>query len=370
MAHGLGREEGVEDAALNLGGHSWAVVAHLEHGPPFVVGAQHDAHQVALDGPRGERLRRVDEQVDDDLAQVPFVAVDDRQGASVELDAGALVQLGAGNAQRDVDRAPQVDRHHPRLVDARERAQRVDDVANALGPLARLAHQRAKPLAIDGRRAKPFFDQLEVAGDVGEGVIDLVGDARRERAERREPFVQRQPRPRLVGLEQRLVFDAQGLFGRPHELAFEEIAAPHREKHELDPRPALVRGARRVHQDGHGLAFRPQQRDVDLVGPPLQRHQRHQVRVEEEARGERQQGVQRVADQAFARAAEQRRAGQIDVADDAIVVERKIAAGRLQQGGAQSAGTGGGSSRNARTCASTWLGWLTCGQCPEASSSA
>jgi hypothetical protein len=66
---------------------------------------------------------------------------------------------------------------------------------------------------------------------------------------------------------------------------------------------------------------RAEQRDVDVVDPAVQGEPRPQVRVEQDARRERQDYPQRRPDQLGPRAAEHLEAGLVHGANDAPVVE-------------------------------------------------
>ena len=87
MADGLRGEEGLEDPCLRGHVHPHAVVAHVEphvfagcrrHSPPSELVAQRDVARRDGDppaGPAGDRIPRVDGEVEDDLLHLPRIGV-------------------------------------------------------------------------------------------------------------------------------------------------------------------------------------------------------------------------------------------------------------------------------------------------------
>ena len=98
-----------------------------------------------------------------------------------------------------------VDRHDLVVaVGAREDTQVAHDLADPLAGLQRIGERRARRFqrlqhtrpdlagvgerAIGGQRVERHADQLQIAGDDTERIVDLVGDARRQHADRRHPL--------------------------------------------------------------------------------------------------------------------------------------------------------------------------------------
>jgi hypothetical protein len=89
-----------------------------------------------------------------------------------------------------------VDGFEAALVRARERLEIADDRADPLGAMARLADPAddlVQTLPIDSGARKLTLEIAQAQDDVGERVVDLVRNARRQRAERGETVGLDQP---------------------------------------------------------------------------------------------------------------------------------------------------------------------------------
>src|SRR2546430_1775966 len=115
-----------------------------------------------------------------------------RHRAELADQLGAVADLVAGQPDRGVDDIGERERHALLLLRPAERAQALDDLAHALGAVARVVDRGGHLDAVALARPAPghlerLGERLEVARDVGERVVDLVRDAGRERAQARHP---------------------------------------------------------------------------------------------------------------------------------------------------------------------------------------
>src|SRR4029078_804682 len=116
-------------------------VADLDHRVPTAVGPRADADLVPLRLALGDRVRRVQQQVQEDLPQARLVALDHRRVAVVLHQPGAVPDLVPGDVDRRIQYAPQRDGPALLLVTARKTPQVARDVADALGALTRLGQR-------------------------------------------------------------------------------------------------------------------------------------------------------------------------------------------------------------------------------------
>ena len=86
-------------------------------------------------------MRRVEQQVQEHLAEARFVALDHRHVAVVLHQAGAVPDLVPGDVDRRIQHPAQRDRAALVFVAAREHPQITDDVADAFRALARLGQR-------------------------------------------------------------------------------------------------------------------------------------------------------------------------------------------------------------------------------------
>ena len=147
-------------------------------------------------GPLEDGLSGVDEEVDDDLAEPAVFHHHRRHLVEVSNELGALEDLAAGERDRALDRSVDVD-DGAALVGrggrAREEAEVAGDVDDPPDRIAELAEELARALGrarihVDaGARDEPV-EHVEPEEDERGGVVDLVSDAGREGAERRQPI--------------------------------------------------------------------------------------------------------------------------------------------------------------------------------------
>ena len=150
----------------------------------------------------GDRLRGVDEQVHEHLAEARLVGLDKGHVVEVAHEAGAVADLVPHEADRGLEDAPHVEEAAVVALRARESGQIADDAAHPRGFVARdlergreigelLGHDGAahdlgaRVLVGAGLEEPPYV--IEVRDHVREGVVDFVRDAGRERAQRGEP---------------------------------------------------------------------------------------------------------------------------------------------------------------------------------------
>ena len=175
-------------------------VAHLDHGAAVCVGPRGHPDLVALRLPLGDGVRGIEQQVQEHLAEPRLVPLDHRRVAVVLHQAGAVPDLVPGDVDRRIEHPPDGDRTALLLVAAGEDPQVAHDVADPLGPLARLGERlaglvehvrRAAARRAPGEARRDGGDlmagEVDVRHDVGERVVDLVRHPRRQRPHRRHP---------------------------------------------------------------------------------------------------------------------------------------------------------------------------------------
>jgi hypothetical protein len=208
VADRLGGEEGIEDPVADFRADPTAVVGDFD--PDLVVvraGADRDraADGTGVDG--------VGEQVEHDLVDLGAVAAHRGQRSEIEADAHVLFLGGSmDNVDRRFDAGIEIHVIELALVQAGEDAKVGDDALDAAQALAGAAEQarqvvehvveivlvverrqrrgefwaglsqQAVPLAVEHQqrpqRAEVPFEDGDVAGDVGQRIVDLMGDAR------------------------------------------------------------------------------------------------------------------------------------------------------------------------------------------------
>src|SRR5665213_507072 len=177
----LGGEEGVVDAAEGFGGHAGTVVGDADFDDAgAVLGGEGDAAGAAvLHGVLG-----VHQEVDENLLELAEIALNGREiGFEVECDfdaAGAHLMLKERG--RVADHGVDVDAGDVSRASAREVEQAVDDFGSAEGLLGDLVEDRGEVLAV-GVRFELLGEHLGVAGDDGEGGVDLMRDAGGEKTD-------------------------------------------------------------------------------------------------------------------------------------------------------------------------------------------
>lgn len=200
---------GVEHAWQVRWRNAGAVVAHVDHD---VVA---DALGFDVDrvwGALAEYLRGIDEQIDEHLRDAANATKHDQAIGELCVDDGFVPELCGDDAQCTTQGLVDVEGDRP-VVTERERSGVTQDVTHAFGPLARVVGRLQE---IDGKRittgARKLRSQLLVRcalcdhrakrddvaelvsqvpltrEHVGDRVVDLVRDARRDLADRRQSF--------------------------------------------------------------------------------------------------------------------------------------------------------------------------------------
>jgi len=180
----LRREEGLEDALEHVRRDPDARVAHEDRGGAVGRARGLDADEVLVRAPLRDRLRRVDEQVQEHLAELVRARLDHRQVPDPHLEARAVPDLVPRDPDRRLELRADVRRRPAALAGARERAQRADDVPD---PVRGVAGVRDRAREVQPR-LELAAEEVEVRRDRCERVVDLVGDARGERSEPGHPL--------------------------------------------------------------------------------------------------------------------------------------------------------------------------------------
>ena len=223
--------------------------------------------------PFRDRVRGVQQQVQEHLPEARFVGLDHRRVAVVLHQAGAVPDLVPGDVDRRIQHAAQrrPARSDPRRR-ARTRADRARCCARARRPGAprpaprppRRARARARRDRLLSRSTRErerrdlLPDEVDVGDDVRERVVDLVGDAGGQRPDRRHP-----------AREDQLILHPPAL----RQVADEEVVA-------LGAGTAAVQVDDRHHRQRHverrAVLARPVNLALDLLGRGLQvgAHQR------------------------------------------------------------------------------------------------
>ena len=211
LAHLLGGEEGLEDVVEHFGRDPATTVLDLDLHAVAVEHASADGQHALL----VHRVECIDEQVHQDVVQLAAQALDQRQAAVVPLQAHQA-QPAAQQVERGIGRLVQVDLEQVRLVDARERAQVAHQRHGALdaldaaleergdvrqdvvhvelraqllepGQRRRIELRAVRAVRLEHARQRPGIglQEVHVAQDEADGVVQLVRDAGDETADRR-----------------------------------------------------------------------------------------------------------------------------------------------------------------------------------------
>ena len=187
----LRREERIEHAIAVSARDAAAGVCDLDDGPPGLVAARGHADGVPVGGALGNRLRGVEQHVDEHLTEARLVRAD-RRGRAVALDqARTMPELVAGDLRGEFEDAIDLDCGPVIFVGARERHQAAHDGADSLDGYLRVAQRRI---------AVARHQDLEVGRDRRERIVDLVRDTAGERADRQHAIREHQARRDLLGL--------------------------------------------------------------------------------------------------------------------------------------------------------------------------
>jgi hypothetical protein len=151
----------------------------------------------------GDRVRGVHQQVQKHLAQPRFVADDTRRCLELADESRALLDLVGRQRDRGFQGALEVERDALVAIAARERLEVAHDRFHARRAEARVAQEleRIGELAVGHqlRHAMQLLvDHFERDEQIGEGVVDLVGNAGGEQSDRREAVLVNQLRLHLL----------------------------------------------------------------------------------------------------------------------------------------------------------------------------
>ena len=185
-ADGLGGEEGIEDAALHLFRRCRARRRGTSRRTPSVGGPGDDPNR----SPLFDRVAGVDEEVQEDLVELPGVAAHAGEIAVVALDLDAVLQARLHQRERSVDLFVEVDLLQLRVVHAREGPQVLHDLLDALGALAASREQLRDRLddsfavALAARAVDQLLhvlvEELEIGVNESDRVVELMSDAGHE----------------------------------------------------------------------------------------------------------------------------------------------------------------------------------------------
>ena len=193
LARVLGREERVEAPCHSGRVHPGAGVRHADPGPPRVsprraivgVGRLEVAEPDGQGPAVGHRVVRVDRDVDDDLLELTRVDADEAaQRPKPELEPDIVAEQGAEDRQQPGDQVGRVDQDLGEDLPAAEREQLAGDLDRPVGGRQHLVHVAPDRVAV-GQRGT---GELGVAADGGQEVVEVVGHAAREQADRLEPL--------------------------------------------------------------------------------------------------------------------------------------------------------------------------------------
>ena len=134
----LGGEEWVEDPALRFGSHSLSRVFHGNDRAPHLVGRGLDEDAIRFRIAVGNGLRRVDQQIEEDLAEARFVGENPRCGVELLHQPPAVTDLVEGHVDRRLQHPLEVHGADRFFVSPGEHLQVSNDRAHAAGALARL----------------------------------------------------------------------------------------------------------------------------------------------------------------------------------------------------------------------------------------
>lgn len=150
---------------------------------------------VALGVAFRDRLDSVDDEAQEHLCERALVAVDGGDGREVPDEPRPATDLILGHGDAGLEDLLELHRHCLRIVAAREGTELADDVPHALRAVARvvdgLEHVGARRGRLAGLRrlaGESLEEPGEVRGHVGERIVELVGDPRREGAHRHHPI--------------------------------------------------------------------------------------------------------------------------------------------------------------------------------------
>ena len=288
FADRLGGEEGLEDFLLDVRGHARAAVHDLEPDavPVWLVPRRHRDPAWRRVTPHG--IVRVREQVDQHLMELVLIRPQHRKvGAEIENDLDAVgLELVREQLHGAAHHLVQPDAPALGLLLARQRQEVADDPDAAIAGLEDLVG------APDHLRIRRFLaKQLGLARQGGERIVQLVRDARQERAHRRDLLALQQALGPLAdgGLERAVVpldLEVEPPARQKISHAQEDLEVLERLREEIRRAGAerapfrLQRGVRRQDDDRHvivvadlGSELREHGEAVDVRHHQIQHHQ-------------------------------------------------------------------------------------------------
>ena len=185
-------EERLEDARQDLGRHPRPGVLDRDDDRALRrVVAGNYADLVLVCVPLGDRLRRVHQQVHEDLAEPQVIRHHRGHTLEVPQHARAVPDRVVGHLDRALEHGDDVRRLRAVVVAPREGLQPANDPAHSIGPLARVVdvpQEIGRAARHEAGIQEAGSHEIEASEDVGERVVHLVGDGRRERSHGREAF--------------------------------------------------------------------------------------------------------------------------------------------------------------------------------------
>lgn len=179
----------------DLGRHAGAGVGDLDEDLAVGRGRRRHRDRVLMGVPLGDRLGRVDDQVEEHLPQPRLAGVDHRRRRIEDLDQpGPMPDLVPRHPQHRLHDGHHVDGPDQLFLGSGEDLQVAHDRAQPLGALVRVVEHLAQ-LAVLGREPVALGQlddvagrQLEVGRHARQRVVQLVGDARGQEAHRGHAF--------------------------------------------------------------------------------------------------------------------------------------------------------------------------------------
>ena len=138
-----------------------------------------------LNGASLDRVRGVDEQVDQHLLDLAFISENPKLGFAVHIERRAMPNLVCYEPYAVFDRDGEVHRADTRVIDARESIQVLDQTRDAKRAFERLGCKEQR-FPIQCRRvpgcpaAKLVLQQFQIPDHIRERVVDLVCHSRGE----------------------------------------------------------------------------------------------------------------------------------------------------------------------------------------------
>lgn len=189
FARAAGGEERLEHPGQLRRAHAVAGVDDLDHHLPRLVARGRDPHDVLVLRVVGDRLGRVEQQVQQHPPQRARIAVHQRHRRDLADQLRAMADLVGREPDRVIDHRADVDGPDVGGVGLREQPQVARDLLDLGQPLARVLEQ-LDAVRVLGRLAR--LGELEAGEppdaepDRGQRVVELVRDATGQRPEHRE----------------------------------------------------------------------------------------------------------------------------------------------------------------------------------------